>query len=61
MEAVQNIRPTAEDPAGAIRAELMECFRKQREAYLEDPMPDYQQRRKDLLALKAMLNENREA
>ncbi|MEJ2604796.1 MAG: coniferyl aldehyde dehydrogenase, partial [Gammaproteobacteria bacterium] len=40
---------------------LMECFRKQREAYLEDPMPDYQQRRKDLLALKAMLNENREA
>ena len=33
----------------------------QREAYHSDPVPDIDQRKKDLLALKNMLSENREA
>jgi len=33
----------------------------QRDAYHADPVPDLEQRKKDLLALKAMLAENREA
>jgi coniferyl-aldehyde dehydrogenase len=34
---------------------------KQRAAYLADPVPTYQQRKDDLLALKRMINENRES
>ena len=34
---------------------------KQRNAYLADPVPSYQQRREDLLTLKRMINENRES
>mgnify|MGYP001822209759 CR=1 FL=1 len=33
----------------------------QRAAYLADPVPSYEQRREDLLALKRMINENRES
>jgi len=36
-------------------------FDKQRAAYLQDPIPDYQQRKEDLLTLKRMINENRDA
>jgi len=39
---------------------LMACFEKQRQSYLADPIPDYQQRKEDLLSLKRMLSENRE-
>ena len=36
-------------------------FDKQRAAYLQAPIPDYQQRKEDLLTLKRMINENRDA
>jgi coniferyl-aldehyde dehydrogenase len=39
---------------------LNAAFKKQGEAYLADPIPDYEQRKQDLLALKKMLNENRD-
>ncbi len=42
-------------------AMLREAFDKQREAYLADPVPTYQQRKEDLLNLKRMINENRDA
>jgi len=45
----------------AIRAMLTEAFQRQREAYLHDPFPEYRQRRQDLLTLKRMITENREA
>jgi len=41
--------------------ELTECLRTQRKAYHEDPVPDLEQRKKDLAALKTMLVDNREA
>jgi coniferyl-aldehyde dehydrogenase len=40
---------------------LAEAHRIQHEAYLENPMPDYKERRDDLLSLKRLMNENREA
>ena len=40
---------------------LSACLQSQREAYHADPVPDIEQRKKDLLALKNMLSENREA
>ena len=44
-----------------ITNELQGHLDKQRAAYLQDPVPTYQQRREDLLTLKRMINENREA
>ena len=41
--------------------ELTTCLQRQREAYHADPVPDLEQRKKDLQALKRMLAENREA
>lgn len=41
--------------------ELRRCLELQRENYHLDPNPSLEQRKKDLLALKAMLGENREA
>ena len=40
---------------------LMAHFQKQRECYLADPNPDYQQRREDLKNLKRMITENMDA
>ena len=40
---------------------LQEAFDAQRRAYLTAPMPDYNQRKQDLLTLKRMINENRDA
>ena len=52
---------TSTDSAQPSSAEMLTAFfQKQREAYLADPVPDYGQRRNDLLALKQMLNENRD-
>jgi coniferyl-aldehyde dehydrogenase len=51
---------TVEETQASTAEMLNTAFRKQREAYLADPIPDYDQRRKDLLALKQMLNENRD-
>ena len=44
-----------------VITELNRCLRRQREAYHADPVPDLQQRQKDLLSLKNMLADNREA
>ena len=43
-----------------IADSLNAALQKQRQAYLADPIPDYEQRKQDLLALKKMLNENRD-
>lgn len=43
-----------------IATVLRAQYDKQRAAYLADPVPEYQQRKEDLLALKRMINENRE-
>ena len=40
---------------------LQGAFKAQRSAYLAQPMPDYNQRKQDLLTLKRMINENRDA
>jgi coniferyl-aldehyde dehydrogenase len=40
---------------------LTDHLERQRAAYLAGPVPSYQQRREDLLALKRMINENRES
>jgi coniferyl-aldehyde dehydrogenase len=50
-----------DNPQEVIAAELNHRLQLQREAYLANPVPDLAQRRKDLLALKSMLVENREA
>ncbi|MGB5488304.1 MAG: coniferyl aldehyde dehydrogenase [Lysobacterales bacterium] len=42
-------------------AELTSCLHRQRKAYHADPVPDLEQRKKDLLGLKSMLADNREA
>jgi coniferyl-aldehyde dehydrogenase len=43
-----------------VAAMLLAAFQKQRQSYLADPVPNLDQRKQDLLALKKMLNENRE-
>ncbi len=42
-------------------AALTADFEKQRSCYLADPVPDHDQRKQDLLNLKRMVNENRDA
>lgn len=42
-------------------AQLTACLHRQREAYHASPVPDLVQRKKDLLALKQLLADNREA
>jgi coniferyl-aldehyde dehydrogenase len=42
-------------------AELDACLKLQREAYHADPVPDLEQRKKDLMTLKSLLVDNREA
>jgi coniferyl-aldehyde dehydrogenase len=54
-EALKTAEASSET-AEYLRAE----FQKQRQGYLSDPIPDLQQRKQDLMALKKMLNENRE-
>lgn len=56
------VNPAAgSDSPEAIRAELGAALERQRAAYLEAPNPDFAQRRNDLLALKRMVMENRDA
>ena len=43
-----------------ISGKLMRSFNAQRRAYLADPVPGYEQRKKDLLQLKQMVNDYRE-
>jgi coniferyl-aldehyde dehydrogenase len=49
------------DPHTGIAEELRAHFDLQRQAYLQDPMPSYQQRKEDLLTLKRMISENSDA
>jgi coniferyl-aldehyde dehydrogenase len=51
---------TMENASSDVADMLNTAFQKQREAYLADPVPDYDQRKRDLLALKNLLSENRE-
>lgn len=55
------LQDTQESHPTATIAELTTCLRRQREACRADPNPDIAQRKKDLLALKSMLSDNREA
>ena len=55
---LQDPQVTHED---SIATGLMTCLQQQRMAYHAAPNPDLQQRKEDLLALKSMLSENREA
>jgi coniferyl-aldehyde dehydrogenase len=43
-----------------IAQTLDNCFRKQRASYLAEPIPDFGQRKEDLLTLKRMVNEHRD-
>ena len=43
------------------RALLLNAFEAQREAYLAAPYPSYEERKQDLLALKRLISENRDA
>jgi coniferyl-aldehyde dehydrogenase len=61
MSAIPDILPVTSDPTGEVTTMLMGSFERQRQAYLQQPIPDYKQRKSDLLALKRMINENREA
>ncbi|MCF6262247.1 MAG: coniferyl aldehyde dehydrogenase [Xanthomonadales bacterium] len=49
------------DPANITVNALNDCLDLQRQAYLNDPVPDFAQRKQDLLSLKKMLSENTEA
>ncbi len=59
MQAVQEIEVTTE--SNDIAAGLRSAFERQRQAYLASPVPDFAQRKADLLALKALINDNRDA
>ena len=48
-------------PAAGNAAPLRDVYDKQRTAYLAAPVPSREERRQDLLSLKRMLMENREA
>jgi len=62
MGAVHNIDPAAVSNSNeAVKTMLGEALARQRSAYYENPTPDYAQRKADLLALKALLSDNREA
>jgi len=56
---VSNIHPETSDSKG-ISTDLVDCLQKQRKAYFDTPVPDFRQRKKDLLALKSMITENQD-
>ncbi|MCW8871567.1 MAG: hypothetical protein OQK01_03000, partial [Xanthomonadales bacterium] len=61
-EAFQTQPPVPQQVAPTDIADMLKAsFQKQRGAYLADPIPDAEQRKQDLLALKSLLIENREA
>jgi len=55
------LNDTHEIPQDMTSDELTGCLQKQRQAYHADPVPGLAQRKQDLLTLKAMLADNREA
>jgi coniferyl-aldehyde dehydrogenase len=52
---------TTTDHSGLIYADLVRCLEQQRRASVADPNPGYLQRKADLLALKRLVGDNREA
>ena len=48
-------------PVDAIRTTLEETLKLQRAAYFADPNPSYEERKADLLALKAFVRDHRDA
>ncbi len=58
MSTLHNVEVTP--PGHDVAGSLMADFEQQRAAYLQAPTPDLRQRKDDLLALKRMLNDNRE-
>ena len=54
-------KDSQENGPDSIMSELDSCLQQQRTAYFADPVPDFEQRKADLLALKRMLSENTEA
>jgi len=66
MNQATSIEPGIESGAltssiEATKKVLNEAYGRQRDAYLANPYPDYAQRKHDLLTLKRMIAENREA
>jgi len=62
VEAIRNATSESQPNTQTGIADMLRAsFRKQREAYLSEPIPNADQRRQDLLALKSMLSDNREA
>lgn len=55
-----SLDPQVQNPDIMVN-ELNACLQLQREAYLENPVPDYAQRKADLLTLKRMMSENIDA
>ena len=53
--------PAQETDADSIRQMLQDALQVQRESFLKGPTPDHKQRVHDLLTLKRMINENRDA
>jgi coniferyl-aldehyde dehydrogenase len=63
-EAVEMMNPEAapgQEDSRAIAENLLAAFQKQRKSYLANPIPEIEQRKNDLDALKRMLNENLDA
>ena len=56
-----SINEVNESLQSEISDKLHTAFQKQRRSYLQDPVPGLEQRKQDLLALKKMINENRDA
>ena len=56
---VSSINPQASDTSDTAKL-LQQQFDLQHQAYLDDPVPDFRQRKQDLLTLKRMVNENLE-
>jgi coniferyl-aldehyde dehydrogenase len=60
MNAVTTL-PAGGPGAVGMPAEFVDCFERQRSAYLADPAPSYQERVRDLRAMHRLLVENRDA
>ena len=62
VEAFHTEHPDPRQVPSTETADMLKAhFQRQRQSYLADPIPDAEQRKRDLQALKSMLIENREA
>ena len=61
MNELTNAPELRDQAVPQISQSLLAAFELQRSAYLAQPTADYQQRKEDLLQLKKLINENREA